>query len=350
MQRRAGPAARPCSLCRSPDRNNAGRSGGGRPNPGRMRAVRTSVVRGASRHENAGPIEHRRDPGGRPDRRARRPPTPGRADEKPPPTVETASLRDLDVSHDIPPVAPPGRGDAEAAVGSRVRPARQRLVVRPAERPGRPARQRRRPQRQEQGRRADPALRRLAQPVREPLEDVLRAGADPNLPDKHGDTPLGRAIWGGHEKTVALLLKYGADPNGKRQGRGHEPGLRPVARGTRRSSPCWRRSGPDPVKPDADPAAGGPPPARPGVRVRPVPGGRRRAGAGLHRRRQATDRGGRAGRHPVLRRPDRRAAERDRRPRVRGAGAGPDPEVRPSWSRPATTGRRASGTPTRRGS
>src|SRR5262249_12267474 len=42
-----------------------------------------------------------------------------------------------------------------------------------------------------------------------------RAGADPNLADKQGNSPLHAAVWRGHARTVTLLLKYGADPSRK---------------------------------------------------------------------------------------------------------------------------------------
>ena len=44
------------------------------------------------------------------------------------------------------------------------------------------------------------------------VEAFLAAGANPNLPDKLGRTPLIRAVWGGQAEPVPLLLEAGADP------------------------------------------------------------------------------------------------------------------------------------------
>ena len=144
-------------------------------------------------------------------------PTAGRAEEKRPPTVETAWLRDLDVSPDIPPgVRPrdavtlkpravPGYEQLRSAFWSGRANAPAALLANGADPNSR-------------GKDGEPILHyALWCNYPEPLEDLLRAGADPNLPDRNGDTPLGRAIWNGHEQAVALLLRYGADPQGKRK-------------------------------------------------------------------------------------------------------------------------------------
>jgi ankyrin repeat protein len=45
------------------------------------------------------------------------------------------------------------------------------------------------------------------------LEILLKAGADPNIPDVDGNTPLHRACFVGRGKYVRKLLEYGANPN-----------------------------------------------------------------------------------------------------------------------------------------
>lgn len=46
------------------------------------------------------------------------------------------------------------------------------------------------------------------------IESLLDAGADINMPDKHGITPLLAAIWENHTDAVKLLLTRGANKNG----------------------------------------------------------------------------------------------------------------------------------------
>jgi Ankyrin repeat. len=55
---------------------------------------------------------------------------------------------------------------------------------------------------------------------------LLQRGADPNVKDNCGLTPLDRAAAGGHEGVVRMLLEAGASP--RRQG---QAGLEPAARG-----------------------------------------------------------------------------------------------------------------------
>ena len=47
------------------------------------------------------------------------------------------------------------------------------------------------------------------------LEFLIQKGADVNLADKHGITPLLAAIWEGHTKCVELLLQKGASKTAK---------------------------------------------------------------------------------------------------------------------------------------
>jgi ankyrin repeat protein len=42
---------------------------------------------------------------------------------------------------------------------------------------------------------------------------LLERGADPNVKDDDGKTPLHYAAWKGHHKVVELLLEHGANPN-----------------------------------------------------------------------------------------------------------------------------------------
>ena len=44
------------------------------------------------------------------------------------------------------------------------------------------------------------------------VKSYLAAGADPNLRDKYGRTPLMRAVWGGQSSPIIPLLEAGADP------------------------------------------------------------------------------------------------------------------------------------------
>ena len=276
-------------------------------------------------------------------------PTAGHADEKRPPTIETVSLRDLDVSRDITPVTRP----KELTLKPRTTPGYDQLrsalwsgtaeCTRPPCSPTGPT----------PTARARTASRSCTTPSGATISSRSRTCSAPGptrtLPDKHGDTPLGRAIWSGHEKAVALLLKYGADPLRQAEGRDTRPGLRPMAWRTRRSSPCWRRSGQTPSSPRRSSrrrSCAGP------TRCSAPPGsGRRGAEQALvytadgKQLIAGDERGG-------IRFFDARTGElrnvidaHD----VRGAGAGAASRTRPSWSRRATTGPRASGTPTRRG-
>lgn len=47
----------------------------------------------------------------------------------------------------------------------------------------------------------------------ETVKDLLKHGADPNIQDEHGLTPLMRAVNYNHIENVKDLLKHGADPN-----------------------------------------------------------------------------------------------------------------------------------------
>uniref|UniRef100_A0A1A9WJ39 ANK_REP_REGION domain-containing protein n=1 Tax=Glossina brevipalpis TaxID=37001 RepID=A0A1A9WJ39_9MUSC len=47
------------------------------------------------------------------------------------------------------------------------------------------------------------------------LEYLINKGANINIMDKHGITPLLAAIWEGHTKCVKLLLEKGAEQNGQ---------------------------------------------------------------------------------------------------------------------------------------
>jgi ankyrin repeat protein len=53
------------------------------------------------------------------------------------------------------------------------------------------------------------------------VKAVLRAGADPNLPDRYGSTPLYRASVQNMPDNVRVLLVAGADPN-RESGTGEE--------------------------------------------------------------------------------------------------------------------------------
>lgn len=48
---------------------------------------------------------------------------------------------------------------------------------------------------------------------RESVKDLLRKGADPNVQDEFGNTPLMREVCSGSNHDVKELLRYGADPN-----------------------------------------------------------------------------------------------------------------------------------------
>lgn len=50
---------------------------------------------------------------------------------------------------------------------------------------------------------------------REVIDYLIGKGADMNLPDKHGITPLLAAIYEGHTDCVKLLLSKGANKDGK---------------------------------------------------------------------------------------------------------------------------------------
>lgn len=47
------------------------------------------------------------------------------------------------------------------------------------------------------------------------VQSLIKAGANPNVADDYGETPLMRAIESGHIKNVRVLLKAKADPNAK---------------------------------------------------------------------------------------------------------------------------------------
>ena len=47
----------------------------------------------------------------------------------------------------------------------------------------------------------------------EMVKVLLEAGADPNMKNGNGSTPLGWAVYCGHTDSVKVLLEYGADPN-----------------------------------------------------------------------------------------------------------------------------------------
>ena len=55
------------------------------------------------------------------------------------------------------------------------------------------------------------------------VEALLAAGADPNLPQKDGVTPLCAAVAGGHADRVGALLQRGADPGLANQRSGETP-------------------------------------------------------------------------------------------------------------------------------
>ena len=46
------------------------------------------------------------------------------------------------------------------------------------------------------------------------IELLVQSGADVNLPDRHGITPVLAAIWEGHVDCVKLLLEKGANKSG----------------------------------------------------------------------------------------------------------------------------------------
>jgi len=48
------------------------------------------------------------------------------------------------------------------------------------------------------------------------VKDLLDAGANVNVKDEAGRTPLTEAAWNGHTETIKLLLERGADPNIKK--------------------------------------------------------------------------------------------------------------------------------------
>ena len=48
---------------------------------------------------------------------------------------------------------------------------------------------------------------------KESVKDLLRQGADPNVQDKYGNTPLMIEVCSGRDQDVKYLLKNGADPN-----------------------------------------------------------------------------------------------------------------------------------------
>lgn len=45
------------------------------------------------------------------------------------------------------------------------------------------------------------------------LRFLLERGADPNLADSDGDTPLETAVWSEREDAVEILIQHGADPH-----------------------------------------------------------------------------------------------------------------------------------------
>lgn len=47
------------------------------------------------------------------------------------------------------------------------------------------------------------------------IEHLISKGAKPDLPDKHGITPLLAAVWEGHVDCVRILISKGASKNGK---------------------------------------------------------------------------------------------------------------------------------------
>jgi len=49
------------------------------------------------------------------------------------------------------------------------------------------------------------------------LEYLLKSGADPNIPNIYGESPLYQAVDIGNHRVINLLLEQGADPNLQQQ-------------------------------------------------------------------------------------------------------------------------------------
>ena len=62
---------------------------------------------------------------------------------------------------------------------------------------------------------------------RETTEVLLSRGADPNVPNDRGQTPLAGAVFKGDIDIIEALLKHGADPGGQPVGHRHGGHVRP---------------------------------------------------------------------------------------------------------------------------
>ncbi|KAI0528210.1 ankyrin repeat-containing domain protein [Xylaria bambusicola] len=56
------------------------------------------------------------------------------------------------------------------------------------------------------------------------VQKLVRAGANPNLQDKSGSTPLAVAVWDARHDVISYLLEHGADPNIAGDGLNHKEG------------------------------------------------------------------------------------------------------------------------------